>query len=116
MKKNGDSSKRNTTAKNWQRTNNEIGHLPDIVFFCPHCHEKMLFRHSHLDNTAGYLTNLVGYKCPECESVRWFAVDDSEEYLEGLREKRGDEYVPSKEVWASESEKIRKKLETLGYI
>jgi len=110
--------------KTWKRVDNLNGHEPIMDMTCKFCGGKMFFRCSVL-----YLTrkrergitrpiNQISYKCPDCAWVSRFNVEDDQEYIQKVFERRGlvDLYVPPVEEWMRENEEIRKQLAALGYV
>jgi len=63
------------------------------------------------DNT----TNYIVYKCPKCDAIQRFDVQDEKEYLGQVRAHRGGMlFVPDMEDWERDEE-IKKQLSALGY-
>ena len=94
----------------------KVGYRPRKPIECPHCEEVMVMRHSSC-HASGHVYD--AYKCPECDRfirfVPSFACGDDVDYMKKLWKERGERsfLVPIDE-WV-ENEKIKKKLESLGY-
>ncbi len=96
------------------------GHKAIQLPVCRHCDEEMFLRLSRLNSCrrdgAVSLTNGMMYKCTECDWVKMYEVPCGEEYFKyvfNLRDKDSIFY-PSIEEF-KENEKVKEKLESLGY-
>jgi hypothetical protein len=82
----------------------------------------MVLRHSLIwldeasQNSPHGTANLVCYKCPRCDSIQRFDVQDEPEYLGKVVEFRKGRllFVPDMEDWERDEE-IKKQLSALGY-
>lgn len=108
----------------WVRAENIlIGHEPTFEITCRNCDEPMALRYTAvvmekmIMRSGNEPANELAYKCPNCDLVERFIVPDKTDYmLSMLKARHGvDLYYPPVTVWASASDKIRRKLESLGY-
>ncbi len=114
--------KNSAIGKTWERTNGADGHRPLFQVTCRFCSTTMVLRNSILglhdavnvktENTVNHLC----YKCPKCDSVQRFDVQDDAEYLDKVLAHRGAKmlFVPDMEEWERD-DSIKAQLSALGY-
>jgi len=63
-------------------------------------------------------SNTIEYKCTLCGNVVIFDIMDDKDYLQFILDKRNNVplYYPPTSEWADESEEIKNKLKSLGYV
>ena len=115
------SVKNSAVGKAWRRTNGAEGHEPMFDIRCRFCQTRMVLRHTLLGlrdepyKSSGNTTNQICYKCPDCDSIQRFDVQDEPEYLEKVLKLRGNLlFIPDMEEW-ERNETIKRKLASIGY-
>jgi len=93
-----------------------IGYEPINPIVCPRCGGEMVMRHSS-SHVSGNIYH--AYKCPSCDRfirfVPSFACGDDIHYMRKVHQERGGKtFLLPTDKWL-ENEKIKEKLESLGY-
>lgn len=107
--------------KKWKRTDDLLGYKPKFKVDCPYCKASMVPRYSYLFPKGELVYGMTGagcqmaYKCPRCGYHQRFNITDDKEYIEKILAMRGGavQHNPVSE-W-EQDERIKAKLEALGY-
>ena len=115
----------------WKRIDGLVGYEPTFDMRCWYHGRKLFLRYSQIitgrsrQYGLGETTIDAGYKCPDCGLVARFNINktvtkrpDETEYIEEILKRRGGIclYLPPIDVWKSEAEDIKERLESMGYV
>ena len=109
----------------WETTHDAQGLKAKFKVMCFRCKEEMLYRNSLIGSeTLGgntydstIMVMRVHFKCPSCRMIETFYIPmERKYYLEVLEHRRGRTvHYPPISQW-EDDERVRKRLESLGYV